>query len=198
LLVKLLLPVMADQAIITFTTSGTHDPAERAPVPAPRHANARLLAWPAQDPDLHVSPRRAGEHAYTASKLCNLLTARYLSTLPQTISQNLSVVAYDPGATPGTGLSRSYGLVMKSAWWLLGTPIGRMIPMFSSRKDAGRGLADLVLRRVEIPPGGGYARMRRGQLVWSEPSELARDTSVAAALWHDSSQLVGIGNQTKT
>lgn len=58
---------------MVITTSGTHDPAENAGLPLPRHAEAHRLADPGRDPG--VGGRFPGLHAYTASKLANLLTA---------------------------------------------------------------------------------------------------------------------------
>lgn len=46
LLVRLLLPVLADGAVVVLTTSGTHDHATRAGLEPPRHADAELLAHP--------------------------------------------------------------------------------------------------------------------------------------------------------
>ncbi|MPZ54880.1 MAG: hypothetical protein GEU79_19505 [Acidimicrobiia bacterium] len=71
LLLRLLLTALADQAIVVLTTSGTHDPANNAVLAPPRHADAELLAHP--DRDTRVP--KAGEHAYTASRLCTVLTA---------------------------------------------------------------------------------------------------------------------------
>jgi NAD(P)-dependent dehydrogenase (short-subunit alcohol dehydrogenase family) len=104
LLLRLLLPRLADHARIVLTTSGTHDPARRAPLPPPRHADAQLLAHPELDPDRDRQPRAASGRAYTASKLCVVLTARALAAQPEARARQFTVIAYDPGRTPGTGL----------------------------------------------------------------------------------------------
>ncbi|MGV9716004.1 SDR family NAD(P)-dependent oxidoreductase [Rhodococcus pyridinivorans] len=70
LLLRQLLPALADRAVVVATTSGTRDPATGAGLVPPRHGDAGLLAHPERDPDLDTHPRRAGQHAYTASKLC--------------------------------------------------------------------------------------------------------------------------------
>lgn len=67
LLVRLLLPALAEGAIVLLTTSGTHDPATKASLATPRHADAALLADPDRDPELESQPRKAGEHAYVRS-----------------------------------------------------------------------------------------------------------------------------------
>jgi NAD(P)-dependent dehydrogenase (short-subunit alcohol dehydrogenase family) len=93
LLLRLLLPRLANHARIVLTTSGTHDPAQRAPLPPPRHANARLLAHLELDPVRDQRPRVAAGRAYTASKLCVVLTARALAAQPEAQARQLTVVA---------------------------------------------------------------------------------------------------------
>ena len=79
LLLRLLQDRLAPGAVVVLTTSGTHDPAEGAGLPVPRHADARLLARPELDP-VEERPGVAGRRAYTASKLCAVLTARALAS----------------------------------------------------------------------------------------------------------------------
>jgi NAD(P)-dependent dehydrogenase (short-subunit alcohol dehydrogenase family) len=196
LLVRLLLPRLANQARIVLTTSGTHDPAQRAPLPPPRHADARLLAHPELDPDRDQRPRVAGGRAYTASKLCVVLTARALAAQPEARARQLTVVAYDPGRTPGTGLLRNEGLVLRALWRVLGSPLLRpLVPRANSREAAGGALAVLALGRVRPPAGRTYAALRRGELTWPDPSELARRDDLMHALWRDSADLVGLGHE---
>lgn len=196
LLLRLLLPRLANHARIVLTTSGTHDPAQRAPLPPPRHATARLLAHPELDPDRDQRPRAAAGHAYTASKLCVVLTARALAAQPEAQARQLTVVAYDPGRTPGTGLLRNEALVLHALWQVLGLPLLRpLVPRANSRKAAGRALAELALGRARPPAGRIYAALRRDQLTWPDPSELARRDELMHTLWRDSAELVGLGHQ---
>ena len=196
LLLRLLLPRLANHARIVLTTSGTHDPAQRAPLPPPRHANARLLAHPELDPDRDQRPRVAAGRAYTASKLCVVLTARALAAQPQAQARQLTVVAYDPGRTPGTGLLRNEGLVLRALWQVLGWPLLRpLVPRANSPKAAGGALAELALGRVCPPAGRTYAALRRGELTWPDPSELARRDDLMHTLWRDSAELVGLGHE---
>ncbi|RDI42041.1 SDR family NAD(P)-dependent oxidoreductase [Nocardia mexicana] len=196
LLLRLLLPVLADRAIVVLTTSGTHDPATGAGLVPPRHADAQLLAHPDRDPDLDSRASKAGQHAYTASKLCAVLVVRSLSEHPDAQGGRLTVIAYDPGQVFGTGLAKDLSLPLRVAWSLFGTPLGwplrRFSPTLNSRTDAGNTLADLALGRSAPPPGRTYAALRRGRLTWIEPSELARKPEVAQALWNDSAKLVGL------
>ena len=51
---------------------------------------------------------RTGLRAYSTSKLCNVLTTYAFAERLAARSMPLTVVAYDPGLTPGTGLARRY------------------------------------------------------------------------------------------
>jgi NAD(P)-dependent dehydrogenase (short-subunit alcohol dehydrogenase family) len=199
LLLRLLLPALADGAIVVLTTSGTHDPANRTGLAPPRHADAQLLAHPDRDLGRDIRPSKAGEHAYTASKLCTVLTARALSERPEVQTRRVSVVAYDPGQVFGTGLAKDLSFPLRIAWLLLGTPVlgwplRGLNPFINSRTAAGNTLAELVLGRATPPNGRTYAALRRGQLTWPEPSELARRDGLAQALWQDSARLVGLSD----
>ncbi|WP_207933165.1 SDR family NAD(P)-dependent oxidoreductase [Actinomadura sp. GC306] len=201
LLLRLLAPALADRATVVLTTSGTHDPATGAGLATPRHADANLLAHPDRDADLDPRPRTAGQHAYTASKLCAVLTARALSGHPGTGRRGFTVIAYDPGQVFGTGLADHLPLPMRTAWSLLGTrvlgrPLRKLKPVLNSRIAAGEALADLTLGRCTPPPHGhAYAALRRGRLTWTAPSTLARSDELARALWDDSARLVGCSTE---
>lgn len=197
LLLRLLLPALADGAIVVLTTSGTYDPANRAGLAPPRHADAELLAHPDRDPGRDTRPRKAGEHAYTASKLCAVLTARSLSEHPDLRPRRLTAVAYDPGQVFGTGLAKDLAFPMRIAWSLLGTPLLRwplrnLNRSFNTRAAAGNTLADLALGLATPPNGRTHAALRQARLSWPDPSELARRDEVAQALWTDSARLVGL------
>lgn len=196
LITCLLLPALADKATIIMTTSGTHDPATHAGLATPRHANAELLAHSDRDPNRHPDPGKAGEHAYTASKLCTILAARSLAKHPDVGDRRITVIAYDPGQVFGTGLARDLLFPMRVAWSLFGTPIlGWPIRTFNStlnsRPAAGNTLADLTLGLATLPEGRMYAALRRGKLTWPDPSEMARDDDLARTLWDTSARLIG-------
>jgi NAD(P)-dependent dehydrogenase (short-subunit alcohol dehydrogenase family) len=198
LLLRLLIPALADHARVVLTTSGTHDPATGASLATPRHADAALLAHPERDPDRHTRPKQAGEHAYTASKLCAVLTARSLHAHAEIIKRRITVIAFDPGQVFGTGLARDLVLPLRIAWNMLGTPLGAPLrglkPELNTRAAAARGLAELVLGTVDPPAERTYAALRRGGLTWPDPSELARSDDNARALWTDSARLVGLSD----
>lgn len=198
LLLRLLLPALGAGSVVVLTTSGTHDPATGAGLAIPRHADAELLAHPDRDPGCDPRPRRAGQHAYTASKLCAVLTARAAAGLPEFRTRRVAVLAYDPGQVFGTGLAQDLALPLRVAWSVLGTPLGwplrRLSPTLNSRAAAGNALADLALGHTTSPDGGGYAALRRGRLTWTEPSELARSEELAQTLWQDCARLVDLAH----
>lgn len=192
LLLRLLLPRLADHARVVITTSSVHDPEKPTalPVPAPRHADARLLASPESDPERDTNPRTAGQRAYASSKLCNVLTARGLAQQARLAGKSWQVVAYDPGPTPGTGLSRNMNPLLRGLWWVMGSPVRYLIPTLSSRTLAGETLASLA---TDEPIGGsGYASLVRKKLTWPEPSTRALRDGVRDKLWRDSADLVGL------
>ncbi|MFV0523557.1 MAG: SDR family NAD(P)-dependent oxidoreductase [Acidimicrobiales bacterium] len=196
LLLRLLMPRLGDGAVIVMTTSGTHDPTLNAGLEAPRHADVELLAHPERDPALHPRPGRAGQHAYSASKLCTVLTVRALAERAETVDGRWSVVAYDPGQVFGTGLVSDLSLPRRMAWAVFGTPLGAPVRHLSAtandRRTAGLTLARLALGERRPPPGRSYAALRRGRLGWPEPSELARQPGLAATVWDRSAELVGL------
>lgn len=190
LLLRLLMPRLRDCARIVLTSSGTHDPAEKTGVPPPRHADARLLADPALDPRRDRSAA-AGMRAYSASKLCNLMTARALAASPEAAARRWTVLAYDPGLTPGTSLVRAQPWAVRTLVWPL---LPLLVPFargMNRLDDAGRALADLATETT-TPEGRVYAALRKGRITWPDPSALARDDAATAALWADSAALVGL------
>jgi NAD(P)-dependent dehydrogenase (short-subunit alcohol dehydrogenase family) len=196
LLLRLLLPVLGDRGVVVLTTSGTHDPATGAGLTPPRHADAERLAHPDQDPGLDAQPGSAGQHAYTASKLCALLIAGALSERPEARERRVTAVAYCPGQVFGTGLARDLPWRWRVAWSALGSPLGwplrRINRNLNSRAAAANALADLALGVVAPPEGQVYAALRGGHLTWPEPSELAHSDTLARALWTDSARIAGL------
>lgn len=189
LLLRLLMPRLTPGARIVITSSGTHDPSEKTGVPPPRHANAQWLAFPDQDPKSDPSPMVAGMRAYSASKLANLMTVRYLAQSEQAREGAWQVFAYDPGLTPGTGLARSQPWPIRALVWPLLPLIIPFAKGMNHLSQAGQGLHELATT-AQAPDGRTYAALRRGTLTWPEPSLLSRDSSIVAQLWEDSERLV--------
>jgi len=191
LLLRLIMPRLADGARIIITSSGTHDPHEKTGVPAPRHATADLLAYPETDPDSDKSGTVAGMRAYSASKLCNLMTALHLAQTWEARTKGWSVFAYDPGLTPGTGLVRSQSWLVRALIWPLLPLVVPLSKGMNTKADAGRGLAELA-SRAQAPDERVYAALRKGKLTWPDPSALAQSQPLQRTLWADSARLVGI------
>lgn len=188
LIARLLLPHIAAGGRLVITTSDTHDPAEKTGVPPPRHGDAMRLAHPETEPSPEAGAM-GGLRAYSSSKLANMLTVRALAARPE--AKALTVLAYNPGLTPGTGLVRNQPWVVRSLVWPLLPAIKPFFGLMNSLADAGSALAGLATT-TSPPPGRLYASLRKGRLTWPDPSELARDDRVVRQMWDDSARLVGL------
>ena len=187
LLLRLLEDRLADDARVIFTGSGTHDPAEGTPVTPPRHADAMRLAYPERDDTLPEKERDRLLRAYSSSKLTNIMTARELARR----NPDLTVMSFDPGYVPGTGLGREYP-------WVLQKAMGAIIP-FMMQNDRTSSIANtgFLYARLMVDPdrdgeSGGYYSVRGKEAPLVEPSELARDQAAAEKLWSDCEELVGL------
>lgn len=184
LLVRLLDALPAGARVV-LTGSGTHDPAEKTPVTPPDHADARRLAFPETDPGLPKSARKQAFRAYSSSKLANIMTARHLATL----RPDLSVMAYDPGYVPWTGLGRANGRVIAAIASLI---VPRLMAGDRSSTVALSGgyLADLATAPAYASEQGSYWSVRTPALIAAAPSTLAQDDAAAERLWADSLALL--------
>lgn len=189
LLARIALPRIAEGGRIVFTSSGTHDPREKTGIPAPRHADARRLADPSTDPHADKVAITAGMRAYSTSKLCNLMTARFMAALPEVLERNIAVHAYDPGFIPATGLARTAPSVVRR----LIMPLLSRFPVLKGMNSLGDGGAALAgLADGSIDGARVYMSLRKGLPTWPDPSDFARDDALCAKLWHDSANLVGL------
>jgi NAD(P)-dependent dehydrogenase (short-subunit alcohol dehydrogenase family) len=189
LLLRLLEPRLSPGATVVITTSNLHDP-KTNPMAAPEHADAERLA---KGKTLLSAKKdaRAVMRAYAASKLCNLITARALASSVLGREGDLRVIAFNPGLTPGTGLTRNHGLAFKTVFAVLPVILG----LFQRVNTVGGGgtlLADMALGRIVPPAGRLYASQINRRLTWPAPSDLATDDAVMARLWRDSAVLVGL------
>lgn len=188
LLIDLLKSHLSENAKVILTTSGTHNPAEGSRAAPPKHANVYWLAYPEKDETLDEKDKINAERAYATSKLCNLFTARYINTL----SQNWQGIAYDPGPTPGTGLTQNLGFTLRLLWKLFSIPFlrKRAFPKSNSIKDAGNALADIALGNTNLPNGKEYAALRAGKMTFPLPSELAQDDDEMEKVWNDTKEIL--------
>lgn len=122
LLFYLLRPFLANKARVILTASATHDPAKKTGVPDADYTSAEELAHPSAD-----SVNNTGMQRYATSKLCNVLWMyalhRRLARLP---GKKWTVVAFDPGMMPGTGLAREAGSLFKFLWHKV---LPRLVPV---------------------------------------------------------------------
>ncbi len=187
LLFRLLSDKLAPGGRVILTGSGTHDPAEKTPVTPPIHATAEYLAYPDRDPQPEKRARQAGFRAYSTSKLCNIMTAREIGRR----YPSLTVMSYDPGYVPHTGLGRDNPKI-------IATLVSYILPLIMKRDQSstiprsGQFLADLATDPNYGASRGDYWTVRGPVLLKREPSTLARDANAAARLWDDSAELVGV------
>ena len=187
-LIRRLTPRLAPQARIILTSSATHDPALQTSMPAPLHADARMLALPETDPQRDRDPAKAVRRAYSSSKLANVMTALELSRRLAAERPDVAIMAFDPGFTPGTGLARDYPGPVDLLF--------RHLLRFFVRGDhvstpalSGACLAALVTDAEFDGARGTYFSVRAKIMRQAAPSVLARDASALAKLWDDSAGL---------
>lgn len=191
LLARLLLPNIAVGGRLVFTTSDTHDPAI-LPM-GPKTLDPQALAHPER------GGSTSGIHAYASSKLCNLLTARSFAARDDVKARHIRVIAYNPGLTLGTSLTRAASPRMRA--FVSGSLIRGLLGFVSRFKSAfypgtperaGEVLAGLALGTIALPPGRIYASLVKGELTFPDPSELARSDEARDRLWRESAVMVGI------
>ena len=188
-LARRLVSRMAPGGRIILTASGTHDPDEKTGIPPPRHADARRLAWPETDPYLDPKSATAGRRAYSTSKLCNVMTARELAKRTADTRPDLSIMAFDPGFTPGTGLARDYPGIASFLFRHV-LPLVVRGERVSTPANSGRLLAEMTTGEAYAASRGGYFAVRGKALLEVPPSVLARDDAACARLWDDSEALL--------
>jgi NAD(P)-dependent dehydrogenase (short-subunit alcohol dehydrogenase family) len=116
LLFHLLFPLFAPTARVLVTTSGTHDPAQKTGLPDAKFPSAEEVAHPLRE----LVQREGGRGRYTSTKLCNVLWTYALGRRFEKLSKGerkLTVVCFDPGLVPGTGLGRAASALEKFLWF---------------------------------------------------------------------------------
>ncbi|MEL6261439.1 MAG: SDR family NAD(P)-dependent oxidoreductase [Cyanobacteria bacterium J06626_6] len=151
LLTCLLLPVLADGAVVVSTASGTHAPTDRIS----KQFGFRGGFFPDAEAvasgtlDDSVSILQQGLDRYATSKLCNLL---FTYDMARRISPaKVRFVAFDPGLMPGTGLARDRTPLERFAWQYILPSLRWFIPGVSSPKQSAKSLAHL-LTQAELAP----------------------------------------------
>lgn len=203
LLVHALAPCLAPEARIVVVSSGTHDPAQRTGLPAPRFIDPVLLARPELDVNRAFAQRDAqlvqGQRRYSTSKLCNLYFCYELdrrlrsSASPEEWAAHSAVTvnAFDPGMMPGTGLARDYPPPLRFMW---NRVLPHLIPLLrrlmgnvNTPQASGAALADLIASPRWSQVSGKYFEGEQAIRSSAESYEVGP----AKALWEASRQMVG-------
>jgi len=144
LLFHLLSPHLANQSRIVVTSSGTHDPAQKSGLPDAIYTTAEELAHPTTD-----SSKNPGRQRYSTSKLVNVLWTYALHKRFVRISdeKKVSVITFDPGLMPGTGLAREASAFLQWIWHHL---LPRIIPL----------LRRMVNPNIHLPQESGASLAR--------------------------------------
>ena len=200
LLVNLLLPHLVAPARIVFVSSDAHDPEYQSSlhrfvgINPPRYRDARALAWPEQYPEAEESnetPQKVGMRRYSTSKLCDVFYAYELARRLEahgysTPEHPITVNAFNPGPTPGTGLARDAGAFERFGWNVLLPLMRPLFPDMSTPEAVAKGLAHLVLDpALEHTTGKYFEGMNE-----RASSQESYDQHKAAELWEASAELV--------
>ncbi|TYZ54332.1 hypothetical protein PybrP1_002576 [[Pythium] brassicae (nom. inval.)] len=165
---------------ILVVSSGTHDPAERTGMPEPNVSDLDQLA--------RGMDKFNNMEAYTTSKLLNLLfTKEFVRRYPN----GPKILAYTPGYTPDSGLSRNHNkaflffaqpVFLLISWWV-GSPI-------TTSEYTGGYMAKIAGQDPSIPAyaNGDYIRVDEA---W-QPSSLAMDPVLSKELWDKSVRWAGL------
>ncbi|MFD6388496.1 SDR family NAD(P)-dependent oxidoreductase [Nocardia sp. NPDC060259] len=160
---------------IVITVSDTHFGDFRhnmGMVPGPAWQSPDALARIGAFREPHTTA--AGRTAYSTSKLAAIyLVHEYARRLPA----GIDVVAYNPGFVPGTDLARDADPASRFAMRHI-LPIMTLTPLATSRRAAGRYLADVVLGDIAAPTG---SYVDRGQVARSSAESYDRQRE--AEIW---------------
>jgi NAD(P)-dependent dehydrogenase (short-subunit alcohol dehydrogenase family) len=189
LLARLLLPSMADRSRLVITSSNMHNPPIRRLAPK----SLDVEAW------AHPTRNGSGEgtRAYSASKLCNLMTALSFARLDEVKARNIRVIAFNPGLTGG-GVSDSSAL-QRVLFTVIAHTVFPLIALFrpefvmNTPEHSGKMLADVALATIAPPNDRVYVSLVKGTPTFPDPSELARDREAQDRLWRESAGMVGLG-----
>lgn len=169
-------PLLASDARIIFTASGTHDPddpvAKRFGFRGGLFPSVEAVASGKLDPS--VSDVQQCLDRYATSKLCNIMSMLWLAEH----SEGRNYLAFDPGLMPGTHLARDRSALERFAWHNIMPIMGRFMKGVSSAKRSGRHLGDLATGKV-TSRNTEYIEYTDRRLT---PAPLARDRAKQASL----------------
>ncbi|MFE6483063.1 SDR family NAD(P)-dependent oxidoreductase [Streptomyces sp. NPDC057757] len=190
LLVELLLPILAEQGRIVYTTSGTHDPdtMDGKAVGAAVEPDALALANDGRGGRKALS---AGKR-YSTSKLCTMLYVYELDRRLRRAGSSVASIAFDPGSVPETGFLRG---MPKPVQWFSNTSVMKWMSkhiglVTSDVEFSGASLAAIAADPDYANHSGKYFQANDGTLSAVRSARLSYDEQRAAKLWDDSRQLV--------
>ena len=184
-LVQGMLGALARPARILVVSSGTHDPAKRTGMPAPRYTSAEALAHADPGAEAQEPIGVLGRRRYTTSKLCNVLFAYELDRRLRESRTDVTVNVFDPGLLPGSGLARDYTGPQRFAWRFV-FPVMRVLPGVHSARTSGQNLAALVSDERYANTSGEYF----SGLKATSSSDESFDRAKATDLWTASERLI--------
>jgi NAD(P)-dependent dehydrogenase (short-subunit alcohol dehydrogenase family) len=151
-LLKALQDRLTPSAVVVWTSSGTHDPNQRAArafgFRGAQYHTAAMLAK-GEYPGAPNSVQ-ACRDAYATSKFCNNLMARHFGNAE--LGQR-KFFAFDPGLMPGTGLARDQTGIALAAWKYVMPHLTRILPGASSPKRSGEMLFKLIQGQAAVDNG---------------------------------------------
>ncbi|WMT88731.1 SDR family NAD(P)-dependent oxidoreductase [Pelagibacterium sp. 26DY04] len=190
LLTELLFDQLRDTGRIVMVASGTHDPDTM---------DGRMVG-PAVEPDAvalanvgrNGSKPLSGGKLYATSKLCMILMAYEMDRRLRRAGSSIASIAFDPGAIPETGLTRTMPGPIQSLtrsapvkWFL--TRIGITA---GSLEFSGNALADVAIGPEYADDSGKYLQSNNKRLQATRSSRMSYDERRAAKLWEESKRLV--------
>ncbi|WP_236976634.1 SDR family NAD(P)-dependent oxidoreductase [Membranihabitans maritimus] len=190
LLVELLMDRVAENGRIVFTTSGTHDP-DTADGKMMGIADKETAIELANMGKNNTKPISLGK-MYATSKLDMIQYAYELDRRLKNAGTSLSSIAYDPGATSGTGFLRS---MPKPVQWLAGSSLMHWIMKRNgvTMGDvifSGKSLAKVAVDLAYANGSGKYFQSNDGKLIERRSSKLSYDKQRAEKLWNDTKTLI--------
>ncbi len=142
-LTDLLMPFMNIASTIINVASGVHNPRLKTGIPNPVYTTAKELAFP--EFNSKKNWRKVGQTRYSTSKLCNILHTYRLAREFASEGMDTSVVAFDPGMMPGTGLADDYPAYIRWIWKNI-LPIRTL---FTNRINTPRQSAGILVKLIE-------------------------------------------------
>lgn len=185
-LIQGLIGSLAQDAVVGWTASGVHDPAEKSArlfgLRGEQYTSAARLAKGDFEPGISVA--QACRDAYATSKFCNVVSARAFAKLLPTAATYFS---YDPGLMPGTGLSRKHGRIAQWVWHNVLPGLAAVLPQATTPEKSSGTLTRLLTGQLRGSYNGAYFNFTGRQ---REPAVRAAESWVAEDLMTFSNSLL--------